>query len=195
MKGYGLSSLPDVRATADTQYFTGSTTKAFTAAAAALLVHDDKYPDVEWTSPINEFIPADFALEDPHATTHTSIEDALSHRSGLPRHDLMYGQLNDTPSSVVQRIRYLPMTAEPRTKFQYCNIMFGVITDLIETVTGQKLEAVLRDNFWKPLGMSSTTFTIPSAVGENSRLARGYYWDPPVSKQLTNSKRQNVPQP
>ena len=126
-------------------------------------------------------------LEDGHATTHTTIEDALSHRSGLPRHDLMYGQPNDTPSSVVQRIQYLPMTAEPRTTFQYCNIMFGVITDLIETITGRKLEAILDDNIWKPLGMLSTSFTLPSTTGEDSRLARGYYWDPHES--------QHVPEP
>jgi CubicO group peptidase (beta-lactamase class C family) len=159
------------------------------------LVHDDSYPDVMWTSPLEDFIPADFALEDPHATAHTTIEDALSHRSGLPRHDLMYGQLNDTVSSIVKRMRYLPMTAEPRTTWQYCNIMFGAMTDVIETITGQKLEAVLRENFWKPLGMSSTTFTLPSAVDETSHLARGYYWDKPVSEQLVTSKGRYVPEP
>lgn len=193
-KGYGFAHLPNVKATADTQYFTGSTTKAFTAAAAALLVHDEQYPDLKWTSPIADFLPADFALEDAHATSHTTIEDALSHRSGLPRHDLMYGQLHDTPSSVVQRIRHLPMTAEPRTIFQYCNIMFGVITDLIETVRGQKLETVLRQNFWEPLGMASTTFTMPQSH-DSSRLARGYFWDPPTSDQTTTSKGQYVAEP
>ena len=158
-------------------------------------MHDDKYPGVKWTSPLKDFIPADFALEDPHSTTHTSIEDALSHRSGLPGHDLTYGQPNDTPSSVVQRMRYLPMTTEPRTTFQYCNIMFGAITHLVETITGQKLETVLRKNFWEPLGMSSTTFTLPSTEGEKCRLARGYYWDPPSSKQLTASKGRYIPEP
>ena len=151
---------------------------------------------MKWTSPINEFIRADFVLEAAHATTHTTIEDALSHRTGLPRHDLIYGQLNDTPSSVVQRMRYLPMTAEPRTTWQYCNLMYAVITDLLETITGQKLETILADNFWKPLGMSSTTFTLPSAMSDSSRLARGYYWDPPASRHRTaTSQGQYVPEP
>lgn len=95
----------------------------------------------------------------------------------MPRHDLIYGQPNDTPSSIVRRMRYLPMTAEPRTMWQYCNLMFVVMTDLIETITGAKLETIFHDNIWKPLGMSSTTFTIPSDVSERSRLARGYYWN------------------
>jgi hypothetical protein len=113
-------------------------------------------------------------LEDDHATTHTTIEDALSHRSGLPRHDLAYGEPDDTPSTVVKRIRYLHMTAEPRTTFQYCNIMYAVATDLLETLTGLKLETLLREMFWTPLGMLSTSFS--DVIGRGN-LARGYFWD------------------
>ena len=158
-------------------------------------MHDEKYPDLHWTSSIKDFLPRDFALEDLHATTHTTIEDALSHRSGLPRHDLMYGQLNDTQSAIVQRMRYLPMTAEPRTVFQYCNLMYGVMTALVETVTGCNLETVLHDNFWEPLGMSSTTFKLPAVADGKPRVARGYYWDPPPNEQLVPSKGKYIPEP
>ena len=113
-------------------------------------------------------------LEDDHATTHTTIEDALSHRSGLPRHDLAWGALGETASTVVKKLRYLPMTAEPRTTFQYCNLMYGVVTDLLETLTGLKLETILREKFWDPLGMASTSF---GGFDAQSNLARGYYWD------------------
>ena len=177
---------------------TGSTTKAFTAAAAALLVHDASYPDVKWESPIQEFIREDFALQDEHATSHTTIEDALSHRTGLPGHDLIGGQLNDTPSAIVQRMRYLPMTAEPRALWQYCNNMYAVITDLLETITGQNLETILADNFWKPLGMLSTTFTNPLATSgsESSHLARGYYWNAAANVRLkSDCKGEYVPEP
>lgn len=70
------------------------------------------------------------------------------------------------------------MTAEPRVEWQYCNVMYGVVTDFIQTVTGRSLESVLQEWFWKPLGMRSTTFTIPSAKATGSRLATGYYWNP-----------------
>ena len=114
-------------------------------------------------------------LEDDHATTHTTIEDALSHRSGLPRHDPVWGLPGETASSVVKKLRYLPMTAEPRTTFQYCNLMYGVVTDLLETLTGLKLETILREKFWDPLGMASTSF---GGFDAQSNLARGYYWNP-----------------
>jgi CubicO group peptidase (beta-lactamase class C family) len=140
-----------------------------------LIQDQEHYPGLKWTSPINEFLRDDFVLEDDHATTHTTIEDALSHRSGLPRHDSAWGVLGETASSVVKRLRYLPMTAEPRTTFQYCNLMYGVVTDLLETLTGLKLETILREKFWDPLGMASTSF---GGFDTQSNLARGYYWNP-----------------
>lgn len=67
------------------------------------------------------------------------------------------------------------MTAEPRTTFQYCNLMYGVVTDLLETLTGLKLETILREKFWDPLGMASTSF---GGFDTQTNLARGYYWNP-----------------
>lgn len=177
-KGYGIAEFPDRLATADTQYMTGSTTKAFTAAAAALLAHNKSYPDFKWSSPVQNFIREDFVLGDEYATAHITIEDALSHRTGLSRHDFIEGQEGDTPSDLVRRLRYLPVTAEPRTLWRYCNLMYAVMTDVLETVYGVGLETIFRNHFWKPLGMLSTTFD-PHAEGSDgtSRHARGYYWN------------------
>ncbi|KAK5126608.1 hypothetical protein LTR85_009542 [Meristemomyces frigidus] len=194
-KGYGWAVLGQTKATADTQYFAGSTTKAFTAAAVAQLVHDDEnYPDLHWTSSINQYIRNDFVLGDEYITSHTTLEDALSHRSGLPRHDSILGLQNDTPSAIVQRMRYLPMTAAPRTTWQYCNIMYVAMTDFLQTVTGLQLETLLRERFWKPLGMKSTRFTMP-AGRDASRLARGYYWDESVHKGSVEGRYMAEPYP
>ena len=126
-------------------------------------------------------------LQDDHATTHTTIEDALSHRSGVPRHDLAWGQPDSSPSSVTKILRYLPMTAEPRTTFQYCNIMYAVVTGLLEKLTGLKLETILRQNFWEPLGMASTSF---GGFNVQNKLARGYYWNPDSSATESLLSRQ-----
>jgi hypothetical protein len=54
--------------------------------------------------------------------------------------------------------------------------MYVVMTELLETVTGLGLETLLRQRFWIPLGMRSTSFNLP-AVQSESKLARGYFWD------------------
>jgi CubicO group peptidase (beta-lactamase class C family) len=111
---------------------------------------------VQWKTPVSDLIREDFVLTDPWATTHITIEDILSHRTGLPRHDLSYGGSQDTLKTLVQSLRHLPLTAEPRTKFQYCNIMFMVASYLVETLEGKWLGDVLKERIWGPLGMSST---------------------------------------
>jgi CubicO group peptidase (beta-lactamase class C family) len=127
----------------------------------SLLVDDNaNFSNVQWKTPIAKLIPGDFILSDEYATNHITIEDALSHRSGLPRHDYSYGGNYDgkKPSvrGAVRALRYLPLTAEPRTKFQYCNMMYGVASHVIETLTGKWLGDVLKERIWGPLGMKAT---------------------------------------
>ncbi|CAK1364292.1 hypothetical protein CB0940_07994 [Cercospora beticola] len=175
-KGYGYARLPDVRATPDTLWFTGSTTKAFVATAAGRLVQNDSVPDFKWSSRLSDLLPGEFVLSEEYQTLHTTLEDALSHRSGLPRHDTSYGWGDETPKDIVKRLRYLPLTSEPRTRFQYCNIMFATVGVMLERHTGLQLESLLHDWIWKPLGMKSTTFSVQQAIGSGD-LAAGYYWD------------------
>ena len=79
--------------TSSTLYGSASTSKSFTAAAAALLVQDDKnFPHVQWDTPVSRLLPEDFVMEDDMYTQIVTIEDILSHTSGLPGHDdLMMG--------------------------------------------------------------------------------------------------------
>ena len=142
------------------------------------MVHNDSYPDLTWKTPIVNFLREDFVLQDEWATWHTTVEDAMSHRTGLPRHDLSYGWAeNETPSSIVKRMRYLPLTYAPRTQFQYCNIMFTVMTDLIQTITGVEQGRLTSEKIWRPLGMSSTTYDLDSVLADQTAtVARGYHW-------------------
>lgn len=180
-QGYGYAKLPHEPATPQTRWFTGSTTKAFTAAAMAQLIHDSvDHPNLTWSTPLSKIIPDEFVLQDVYSTLHITLEDALSHRSGLPRHDLMYGRGGETAQSIVRRMRYLPPTAQPRTEFQYCNFMYTAVSRCLESLTGESMERLLAKNLWAPLGMQSTSFSLASkqTAGSNDpRLARGYFWD------------------
>ncbi|KAH8808449.1 putative penicillin-binding protein [Xylogone sp. PMI_703] len=181
-EGFGIAEFPSTPVTASTLFYAGSTTKAFTAACMSLLVDDnDNYPEVQWNTPVSHLIRDDFVLEDEWATAHITIEDALSHRTGMPRHDVSYGGYYDghraTAKDVTRALRYLPMTAEPRTRFQYCNMMFVAMSHLIETLVGRFLGDELRDRIWKPLSMHSTYFTLPDAQDAPEFLARGYTFD------------------
>ncbi|PWY72783.1 penicillin-binding protein [Aspergillus eucalypticola CBS 122712] len=181
--GYGIAAFPAEPVTPSTLFYAGSTTKAFTAALMATIVEDnDTYPQVHWDTPISQLIRDDFVLHDEHATEHTTIEDALSHRSGLPRHDQAYGNRltrDEAVRTIVRQLRHLPLTAPPRTKLQYCNLMYVVVSHVIETLTGGKwLGDTLTRTIWHPLGMKSTYFNLNDAKASPHHLARGYYHTP-----------------
>jgi len=66
-------------------------TKAFTAAAVSFLVDDnEKYPNIQWTTPVSDIIRDDFVLSDPMYTEHVTVEDILSHRTGFPEYFSLY---------------------------------------------------------------------------------------------------------
>lgn len=126
-------------------------------------------------------MPAEFAVEDDYVTKHITIEDALSHRTGMPAHDRAYGWGNETLMDFVKSMRYLPLAADFRSVFQYCNIMVMAVSRLLEVITGEPVVDLVRRLLWQPIGMSSTFF-FPAEFGHvnqtdvKERLARGYFW-------------------
>lgn len=119
-------------------------------------------------------------MEDEWATSHVTLEDALSHRTGIPRHDESLDESNTTARDVVRKLRHLQATAEPRAKWQYCNMMYIAITHFVETYTGRWLGSLLRERVWEPLAMNSTFFSLSDAEAatytSKAYLARGYSW-------------------
>ncbi|KAK1714323.1 beta-lactamase/transpeptidase-like protein, partial [Colletotrichum lupini] len=92
-KGYGYAVLNSTPVTPHTLYYTGSTTKSFTAAGISLLIDNASatssvYPGLSWKTPVSHILRDDFVLSDEWATAHITLEDAMSHRTGYPSHDL-----------------------------------------------------------------------------------------------------------
>lgn len=104
----------------------------------------------------------------------------------MPRHGTSWigtSEPNDTSNAhktnkaTVRNLRHLPLTAEPRVVFQYCNLMYVTLGHVIETVTGSWLGDALRTVIWKPLGMESTFLSYSNARKSSHQVATGYYWD------------------
>src|SRR5690349_10533836 len=79
-KGYGVRSIK-TNAPVDehTAFPIGSESKAFTAAALAILVDQKK---LKWDDRVVDKLPG-FQMYDAYATEHMTIKDLLTHRSGL----------------------------------------------------------------------------------------------------------------
>ncbi|KAL9030862.1 MAG: hypothetical protein Q9196_001061 [Gyalolechia fulgens] len=190
-QGYGFSSYPSVNVTPSTLFYTGSTTKAFTAAALALMIDDtaNSSKPLTWRTPISSLIREEFLLQDEYATLHATLEDAASHRTGMPGHDSSYGGPHLSIQDVVRNLRNLPMTAEIRTKFQYCNMMYMTLSHIVETLTFSWLGDILHNRIWGPLNMTHTYFSLAQARAAANQtgdvdLAKGYSWNNATKKYI-----------
>ncbi|NBC66099.1 MAG: serine hydrolase, partial [Bacteroidetes bacterium] len=156
-KGYGYRNLENqLPVTTETLFSTGSSTKSFTATGIGLLVDNEK---LSWNDRVQEYLP-EFALKDSLWGDQATITDILSHRTGLPAHNMMQFAICDQygREEIVKRIQYLDLSEEFRTEPQYQNQMYQVATVLIENVSGQTWEEFTRESIFEPLNMDHTTF-------------------------------------
>ncbi len=169
-RGYGQRDVKGALAVdAATLFAIGSSTKAFTALDLALLVDEGK---LEWDKPVVSYMP-DFKLQDETATKLMTPRDLLTHRSGLPRHDLMWYGSNATREEMYGRLQYLQPSASVRNRFQYQNLMVMTAGILAGELTGTTWEAFTRERILVPLGMESTVFSAPDAE-KSGNLSKPY---------------------
>lgn len=159
----------DLPLTADTRFPMASVTKSFAAMSLALLVDEGK---LSWDTPLREYMP-EFVLKDEYATKHITARDMLSHRTGLPRHDLSAWRLDLPPAEFVKRLRHLEPSASFREKFQYNNLMYYSVAHLVQTLTGVKWERFVQERIFEPLEMTASNFA-PEPPEPGMPLALGY---------------------
>lgn len=153
-KGYGVREVGKPgRVDADTLFQIGSNTKAFTAAALAILVDEGK---LRWDDKVIDHLPQ-FRMFDPYVTREFMVRDLLTHRSGLGEGagDLMFFPATDmSREEIIHGLRYLKPVSSFRDKFDYDNLLYMVAGQLIPAVTGQSWEDFVTQRVLGPLGMS-----------------------------------------
>ena len=173
-KGYGVRAV-GTRDSVDehTAFPLGSETKAFTAAALAILVDQKK---LSWSDRVVDRLPG-FRMYDPYATDHMTVRDLLTHRSGLGlgEGDLMFlPSTNRSRADIVQALRYLKPASGFRERFAYDNILYVVAGQLVEAVSGQRWEAFVNEHILQPAGMAdarpSYDPSAPNAVSLHARI-------------------------
>jgi CubicO group peptidase (beta-lactamase class C family) len=172
--------------TTDALFAACSTSKAFTGAATSIAIQDSQSTEspIHWSTTLASLIPGEFILDDNYATENITLEDALSHRTGMPQHNwtlALFPKIGPTPGSIVRAMRYMPLTTPPRTKYHYSNHMYIAVSHALEQYTGDSLGAFMKKRIWEPLGMSDTYFGVAEAR-QNSlnsvKLVQGYDWIP-----------------
>lgn len=135
-----------------------SVSKPMTATAILMLVEQGK---LKLDQTVNDFYP-DFPY--PGIT----IRMLLSHRSGLMNYvyfvdrlwkaqkkDESKGITNDDVMKLIAQNKPAPYT-RPNVKFHYNNSNFMILGAIIEKVTGMRYSQFMKENVFKPCGMTNT---------------------------------------
>lgn len=84
--GYGTANYESNTAcTGDTLFDIASCSKSLTAASVALLVDEKKHPKVQYDALMSDLLPGDFVMSDNSYTEGITVEDVLSHKTGMAR--------------------------------------------------------------------------------------------------------------
>jgi CubicO group peptidase (beta-lactamase class C family) len=165
-KGYGVRDRERERpVTTHTLFAIGSATKSFTVTVLGTLVDEGK---LDWDKPVRTYLP-DFRMFDEAVTDRMTPRDLVTHRSGLPRHDLMWYAAPFTRQEIYDRLRYLEPSKDFRSAFQYQNLMFMTAGYLAGRMAGTSWEDLVKQRIFTPLGMKESNFSV-----EDSKKAEDY---------------------
>jgi CubicO group peptidase (beta-lactamase class C family) len=153
----------------NTLFRIGSVSKAFTAAALALLADEGK---LAWEDRLIDHIP-EFRMHDPWVTREFTLRDMLTHRSGLPLGAgdlLIFPQGNATRDEIIHAFRHLKPSSSFRSRYDYDNLLYIVAGEVVERVSGVPFTEFVETRLFQPLGMDNCVAT-PSRAPASAVVA------------------------
>jgi CubicO group peptidase (beta-lactamase class C family) len=165
---YGRLTYDDDAQTAsfNTIYDLASVTKVIATTSAVMKLYDEGKIDLNAT--VASYIPQ-FAVNNKGDITITNL---LLHNSGLTAWTPFY-QLYSTPEEVRNAIYTCSKEYQTGTQTIYSDYNAVLLGDIVEKITGQKLDKYCKENIFNPLGMTDTDFLIPTS--QDFRIAPTEY--------------------
>lgn len=174
-KGYGLADVAAKRPmTPETVMRAGSISKSFTGVLAAMLAEEGK---LDLTMTLKDALPG-FAFENPwEATDPVRLVHLIEHTSGFDDIDFHHYLLEGKVPLAEAAVAYGPYKSrwKPGTLVSYCNAGPVIVAHIMERVTGQTFETLMRDRLHAPLGMQSAHWTKEPAIA--ALIAKSYKSD------------------
>ncbi len=145
--------------TTGTIYDLASLTKVVGLTTAMMQLVEEGRVDLD--APAARYVPAF------HDGTIT-VRQLLTHSSGLPAWRPLWQKVQSR-EEMFALVDAEPLEAPPGTRLAYSDLGAMVLTQIVENVTGQRLDRYLQARLFAPLGMSETRYLPPKSW--RSRIA------------------------
>jgi D-alanyl-D-alanine carboxypeptidase len=167
-EGYGLGNVElNVPARPDTVYKIGSVSKQFIATGIMLLVEEGK---ISLDDNVSKFLDGT-----PDTWKPITVRHLLTHTSGIVREAPGFDPLKiQNDADVIKTAYSLPLRFAPGDKWEYCNVGYFTLAEIISKVSGKPWGDYLNERVFAPLGMNATRTTTVNELVPNR--ANGYVW-------------------
>jgi CubicO group peptidase (beta-lactamase class C family) len=165
-QGYGLA---DPRlgtpVAADTVFNIGSVSKQFIATDIMLLAQDGR---LKLDDRVSMHLPGA-----PDIWQAITIRHLLTHTAGLVREAPGYtSRISRADADVIRDAYDTPLRFAPGEKWEYSNLGYFVLAEVIRLVSGQPWKDFLRERVFMPAGMTATDVT--ASLAQAPGRARGF---------------------
>ncbi|MBX3694303.1 MAG: beta-lactamase family protein [Steroidobacteraceae bacterium] len=139
--------------TGDTPFPIGSLTKSFTAL---LIRQEIEAGRLDADAPVQRYLPW-FRVADAEASSRITLRHLLNQTSGLSRADGMAPLLQHSEAGISDLARGLGTVRLNRPvggQFEYSNLNYVLLGEILQTVTDQPWDLLIRERILKPLAMT-----------------------------------------
>jgi len=145
-----------IQATPDSIYALASISKSFTGTGLMVLA-DRKLVDLD--RPVNNYLGEAKLTVHAGDARQVTLRRILHMEAGMPMHWNIYDTSGaDRPPSQDESIRrYGIVVNEQGREYVYSNFAYGVLDRVISRVSGKEYSQFMREEVFKPLGMSRTS--------------------------------------
>ncbi len=158
-RAYGQRALEPVKLpmTLDTVFDIASLTKPVATASSIMVLAERGAIDLD--EPVAIYVPA-FARA---GKAHITIRQVLTHTAGLPA-DTPMRDYELGKEEALRRIYDIKPRFKPGERFQYSDVGFLVLQEVVQRVSGEDLAAFAEKNVFRPLGMAETGYLPAEAL-------------------------------
>jgi serine-type D-Ala-D-Ala carboxypeptidase len=142
-------------------YDLASLTKVIGTTTAIMLLYD------EGKLKLDDKVITFFPEFGGGAKDSVTVQDLLTHRSGLPAGRDLW-RLAWSPADAQHLVLQTPLEASPGSRYIYSDLGADVLGFIAERVSGRKLDDLLQERVFTPLGMTDTWYKVPSAARERT---------------------------
>ena len=149
----------------------GSCTKSMTATVTAILIEQGR---LRWDTTIAEVFPELKGKLDTNYETVT-VEQLLLHRGGVPTSPpaaawsaawAAKGSSTQQRYELIQAVLAQPPAAAPGAKMIYSNQGYAIVGAMLERISGEAWEDLMREKLFEPLHMDTAGFGAPGTIGK-----------------------------